>query len=189
MSNRAKLPAGARRAPVRKFPKWARSTIEETIERLLAVLDLAEPDPDLEDDGTAEDADPAEDNDEDVDVVDQPHDVADEGDYEPSLGSPNPRCEYQGGPYTSQERWAEGPRDDSEDEHDGREPPEDDEPSMGWTASGAGRFSSGVDEEEDSLGSTNSINQTRWSAGKPGDYEAEHDGREPDEDFEIEPGQ
>jgi hypothetical protein len=154
VSDRTKLPRGTRKAPARKFPPWARKEIEDAIERLLALLDQADGDPDLE----------------------------------PSLGSPNPRYLYEGGPITSQERWAEGSRNDIEDEHDGAEPPEDDEPTLGWTECGSGRFSTGVDEEEDSLGSTNSIDQTKWSAGAGGDYEQEHDGREPDEDFERQDG-
>ena len=49
--------------------------------------------------------------------------------------------------------WAAGNRDDREDEHDGAEPDEDDEPSLGWTdhetifGNYAGTF--GVDNEVD----------------------------------------
>ncbi len=66
MSDRTKLPKGTRKTPARKFPKWARHEIEDAIERLLGLLDLADGDPDLE----------------------------------PSLGSPNPRYLYEGGPLT-----------------------------------------------------------------------------------------
>ncbi len=38
-------------------------------------------------------------------------------------------------------------------------------------------------------GSTNSIDQTKWSAGTGGDYEQEHDGREPDADFGADPAE
>jgi hypothetical protein len=47
MSDRNKPPKGARKTPARKFPDWCRRDVEDAIEKLLAVLDAADPDPDL----------------------------------------------------------------------------------------------------------------------------------------------
>lgn len=67
-------------------------------------------------------------------------DDEDNGDGEPSLGSieRHPSCYgADGRSWTGdQAAWADGGTKDLEDEHDGAEPPEDDEPSLGWTTSG-----------------------------------------------------
>ncbi len=78
MSDRNKLPKGTKKTLVgpRKLPAWARQDIEDAIDRLIAVLDSADPDPDIEED------DPA-----GGDVVDEPHDEVEEGNAEPSLGA------------------------------------------------------------------------------------------------------
>lgn len=44
MSDRCKPPKGTRKTPVPRFPAWCRCDVEEAIERLLAVLDAADPD-------------------------------------------------------------------------------------------------------------------------------------------------
>jgi hypothetical protein len=78
-----------------------RQEAQDEIERLLSFLDATD-DRDLEDDGVEEDPD-----------------------QEPSLGAQEP------GMYNvDQSRWEKSPRDDFEDEHDGREPHGDDEPSL-----------------------------------------------------------
>jgi hypothetical protein len=84
--------------------KAIRKEAAQEIERLIALLDRLDPDPDLEDNG---------DND------------ADLSEEEPSLGSIDN--------FTNQEKWtgghavAHGRDADLEDEHDGREPDADDE--------------------------------------------------------------
>jgi hypothetical protein len=78
-----------------------RKEARDEIDRLLSFLDATD-DPDLEDDEVEEDPD-----------------------HEPSLGAQEP------GMYNvDQSRWEKSPRDDLEDEHDGREPHGDDEPSL-----------------------------------------------------------
>lgn len=67
-----------------------------------------------------------------------------EADAEPSLGAPEARVQcselfgrsgffqtYMPGQHLDQRDWARGGLDDREDEHDGREPDVDDEPSLG----------------------------------------------------------
>ena len=109
-------------------------------------LDLIGGDPDFEnellddDSEELEDADPAE----------------DDGTVEPSLAALE-RPPSQSSPgrdrVGDQTDWAADNRDDREDEHDGAEPDEDDEPSLGWTdhetifGNYAGTF--GVDNEVD----------------------------------------
>lgn len=67
-------------------------------------------------------------------------DDEDNGDGEPSLGSieRHPSCYGVHGRNSSgdQTAWTDGDTRDLEDEHDGAEPGEDDEPSLGWTTSG-----------------------------------------------------
>jgi hypothetical protein len=78
-----------------------RQEAQDEIERLLSFLDATD-DRDLEDDEVEEDPD-----------------------QEPSLGAQEP------GMYNvDQSRWEKSPQDDLEDEHDGREPNGDDEPSL-----------------------------------------------------------
>jgi hypothetical protein len=63
----------------------------------------------------------------------------DDSDDEPSLGFIERHCSAYGfgRDFTgNQEHLCVGRGDDLEDEHDGAEPPEDDEPSLGWTTSG-----------------------------------------------------
>ncbi|AMA60071.1 hypothetical protein [Bradyrhizobium sp. CCGE-LA001] len=66
---------------------------------------------------------------------------ADDSDDEPSLGSlerhPSLYEVVDGRNWTGdQTAWAAGGAQDLEDEHDGAEPGEDEEPSLGWTTSG-----------------------------------------------------
>lgn len=87
-----------------------------------------------------------------------------DADLEPSLGG----IAHHGFHSCTQENWASGAIDDREgDEHDGREPGVDDEPSLAHTLA---------------------INQTKSAVQATGwavtDGEAEHDGREPDMDRE-----
>lgn len=110
--------------PADFFKAWSRKEREALIEVLIDTLDAEAGDADLEE----------------------------TGDVEPSLGSiedhPNPYCDgydLHGG--RDQSDWATGNLDDREgDEHDGREPDddeggesekEDNEPSLGWTATEA----------------------------------------------------
>jgi hypothetical protein len=86
-----------------EFRPSMRRLIEDAVESLLLLLDEIDGDADIEED-------------------DSPEDV---GDAEPSLGAP------EVGYLCSQTRWAQGRGDDLEDEHDGREPDVDDEPSLG----------------------------------------------------------
>jgi len=91
-----------------------RKRIAAAIEALIDVLDQidGEHDDDLEDSEPLEEDDPAEDS----------------GDAEPSLGSLGAHSEG-----FHQDAWACGAQNDCEDEHDGREPPEDNEPTLGAT--------------------------------------------------------
>jgi hypothetical protein len=86
-----------------EFRPSMRSLIEDAVESLLLLLDEIDGDADIEEDDPPEDA----------------------GDAEPSLGAPGPAY------FASQTHWAQGRGDDLEDEHDGREPDVDDEPSLG----------------------------------------------------------
>ena len=125
--------------PVALAPE-ERERIGGEIERLIALLDAADVDPDLEDNGDGEeepDGEPSlgwpqstnQDRAQrlgpthagDIDLED------DQADLEHSLGS-------LGGTWNaesfSQEHWARGAASDLEEEHDGREPDVDDEPSL-----------------------------------------------------------
>ena len=71
--------------PSHKSWPQVRAEIEDHIERLIAVLDEIDPDPDLEPWlGSGDDRE--DENEHGGDTVDEPHDQADEGDDEPSLG-------------------------------------------------------------------------------------------------------
>jgi hypothetical protein len=164
MSNRTKLPTGTRKtAAVRKLPAWARKDVEDAIERLLAVLDSAEPDPDLEED------DPG-----GGDVVDEPHDQVEEGNDEPSLGSMH--SINQETAWAPQCGWWRG----CDREFDGETAPSaDSEPSLG-SANFAGPQlllcqGLGVVAQDG--------DQTHWGYGRGPhiDAEEEHDGCEPDD--------
>lgn len=104
------------------------------ITRLIAFLDASDPyvSTELEDDVSAdmEYDDPAEDDDP----------MENDLDDEPSLGSieRHPSCYGPDGRNWSGDQiaWADGGTKDLEDEHDGAEPGEDEEPSLGWTTSG-----------------------------------------------------
>jgi hypothetical protein len=139
--------------------------IEDEIERLIAMLDEADPDPDLEieHEGAA-----------DVEAWEL------ELYGEPSLASPEchpaPLYGYhyagsvaagvQGGDQSS---WTNGGRDDVEFDDCDLEHGGDDEASLGWT----------VAMKQDG---------PKWLASSfHVDAEAEHDGREPDADLELEP--
>lgn len=84
--------------PQRPIDATLRRRIEAAIEKLIATLDVAEPDPDLET---------------------EPEHDEDGGDDEPSLGSLE---------VVYQATWGRGDSDDRENEHDGREPDADFEP-------------------------------------------------------------
>ena len=117
-------------------PTELRSKIERAVEGLLAILDGL--------DATDDDREP---NGDELD---------DEADAEPVLGSVDN--------FTNQTRWGAGGVDDAEgDEHDGAEPDQEGEPS---------------------LGSTSSHNQVEWAGGGTEEREDEHDGAEPDGDDE-----
>src|SRR5665647_1367836 len=93
---------------------------------------------------------------------------------EPSLGAPERSASCYGpdghNPTGSQTNWADGRRDDLEDQHDGAEPDdneggdgakEDDEPSLGWTLNGQmGQSNDGDDREIG--GSIAAEDQTNW---------------------------
>lgn len=143
-----------------RVSKHRRIKIENAIEKLIDMLDRAEPDPDLE----------------------------------PSLGS----SEWQGwNSGADQTLWAYGNKDDREDEHDGCEPPDDDEPSLGATHSlnqklawaGGRGWNAGDDlefdgetrpsaDDEPSVGASSCGNQLHWAQGNRDDRELE-DEREP----------
>ena len=97
-----------------ELPLIIRPAIEDAIERLRGRLDEMDGEPDIEPEA----------------------DFEDEGLYEPSLGAleHHPRRDegivlsYGGG---DQSRWGLSERSDLEEEHDGREPDEDREPSLG----------------------------------------------------------
>lgn len=116
------------------------------IERLIAVMDALDGDSDLED--TADD-EPSLTWPEDQDGGGRrpvgwsfETDLEQEADDEPSLGSLGGTG--PGSTYFSQEDWWDGANDDTEDEHDGREPDVDDEPS---------------EDPEYELGATTAMNQ------------------------------
>jgi len=136
------------------------------VEALLAFLDATEGDPDLFDDSepTLEVIRAA------ARLYDEVSDDHEDGaDDEPWLGSPEIPLSFEewSEKYRmfferrgDQSHWAAGSGDDREFE------PEHDE---------------STGDEENSLGSTASNNQNRWSQGYGMELEAEHDGREPDE--------
>lgn len=126
------------RRKLRKVDAAMRRRIERAIERMIQALDAFDaPTEDLEDVGD-----------------DEPDD-----DGEPSLGWTEMEARFGCKPMHAGTV-------DLEDEHDGREPQGDREPSLGSVA---------VHE---------SSWQTGWAQGLPGDLEDEHDGREPDVDDE-----
>jgi len=86
-----------------------RKALADAVEAFLNLLDQFDADADIED------GDPLED--------DAPYE--DVGDDEPSLGAPGAAF------HPNQSHWSQGAGDDCEDEHDGREPDVDDEPSLG----------------------------------------------------------
>jgi len=158
-----------------ELPEAERLAIEAEIERhlsaadtLIAALDRAQGDVDFEDGG-----DDLEDGADDepslgwTGDIDQdralkgcahspsgPEPIIVDAEYEhdgsePSLGS-------LGSGYNAesfdQERWAVGNCTDLEEEHDGREPGGDDEPSLGWTTSGVGGRAEDLEEDASSEG-------------------------------------
>jgi hypothetical protein len=97
---------------------------------------------------------------------------AGDGDDEPSLGShvlPSGAVSY------SMPVGRGGELDCEGDEHDGREPGEDDEPALGWHNTEPQYATAGgsmlAHEDEPSLGSTATMNQTAWAFGLGGDLE------------------
>lgn len=97
-----------------EFKPGTRRRIAAAVDALVALLDEIDGDQEFEEDETLEDDAPSE----------------DVGDDEPSLGA-------LGGTYSAewfnQGEWANSARDDREDEHDGCEPDEDGEPTLGAT--------------------------------------------------------
>jgi hypothetical protein len=187
-----------------------RERIGAEIERLIGVLDAAEPDADREDNG---DGEPGNDIEPDLgwpETLNQTKAIEacnsgaaqqdveqDTADHEPSLGS-------LGGTYSSeyfdQEQWARGVSDDREDEHDGREPCVDGEPSLSLTndidqvralrhaSCGWNRLMTDAEgpevDSEPSLASLHGgehperFDQRSWAAGRGGDleYQCEDEG-------------
>jgi hypothetical protein len=221
----------------------ARTDIENLIEALISILDDIEPDPDLEDNGDAEEEPDREPSLGSLDRVTQgrwsaggsgiggDHDLElDTADDEPSLGSTcclgNKSQEFSwgGDGATTDERemdqaddeptfgwsadvdqrsltqgmschgtenepslgWTEMEArsgkygwlstSDREDEHDGGEPDEDNEPSLG-SLNCVGRLCFPFLDQP-------GWDQTRWAAGNGRELEEEHDGGEPDHDNE-----
>lgn len=106
-----------------------RAKCERAVDRLLAVLDLIDGDPDAE----------------------------------PSLGFAEPRQNPHAYGALDQTHIAEGATDDREDEHDGREPDEDAEDTLGRTeAIDQSRRQVGADDLEPSLGSLHHTDQRAW---------------------------
>jgi hypothetical protein len=103
-----------------------RQRIGDEIDRLLALLDATDGDPDLE----------------------------------PALGSLDRNVATYGNPGGDQTLWALGSRNDLEDEHDGREPDVDDEPSLASLHGGP---------------HPEFFRQTMWAAGHYNDGEEECD--------------
>jgi hypothetical protein len=89
-------------------------------------------------------------------------------DLEPSLGAP---MGYGGDP-SNQEVWASGSPYDTEQEHDGREPDVDDEPSLA--------HGNDLNQETARRHLTELRFPGRAWAMADADLEAEHDGREPE---------
>lgn len=104
MSTITKRPAVA--VDALKAIQRLRNEAEQQIERLIAMLDALDGDPDVEIDTDFE--------------LEDEHDES-TNDEEPSLGSRNPTI------YGDQGSWSAGNGSDLEDEHDGREPDDDDE--------------------------------------------------------------
>lgn len=103
--------------PLRQIDAKLRKRIERVVEKLIAALDAAEPDPDLE--PTFGHLPPG-----GIDEAEGP-DV----ELEPSLG-------FLEGTIQSTSIINSGLDGDREDEHDGREPDDDLENSLGWTEAG-----------------------------------------------------
>lgn len=84
-----------------------------------------------------------------------------DADREPSLGAPEGR--YSREP-RDQRQWADGQTDDTEDEHDGREPPEDEEDTLGRSENiDQSRQEFGRQDLEPSLGSLGVVDQRFWA--------------------------
>jgi hypothetical protein len=119
-----------------------------------------------------------EDTDQDAAIDDGPCDTDEleiaEGDDEPSLGSTG---HGNAGPisYMIPVVSADGEmiHDCEGDEHDGREPVGDEEPSLGFLERHASLYGNGRDQTG---------NQERICDGRPGDLEDEHDGAEPEDE-------
>lgn len=147
-----------------------RRRIAAAVDALVALLDQIDGDAEFEEDDPLEASDPAE----------------DDGDAEPSLGAPGTFS------LPDQRCWAQGAKDDREDESELLEPGGDDELSLGaatavnqehaWAASRG--FPE--DDGEPSLGWTGHGRGHPEIAlrGYDDDREGEHDGREPDVDDE-----
>ena len=107
-----------------------RRGIEDAIERLIALLDTLDPDFDLEPDTDDEENGDLEATNEDGgDILDEPHDPRDYGDYEPDL------------------------EPDADDEEPGDlEPDADNEPSLGWPQAGFTFRWEGADFDDGLLG-------------------------------------
>ena len=110
-----------------------------------------------------------------------------DADEEPSLGFSEP-----GSPHSwsglDQMHIAEGATDGREDEHDGREPPEDPEETLGRSENfDQRRVEFGQDDREPSLGSTSHLDQRGWAAGDvhallDGEVQCEDEGAQCDDE-------
>lgn len=142
-----------------ELPVALRPVIEDTIERLMQLLDEIDVDADAEEDDPQED----------------------DGSAEPWLGAPESHPRSDSGMVVSadagdQRRWAQGSSWDFEDEHDGREPDVDGEPWLGsvdtddqrkWMLSGDG-------DREPELGATEDIDQINaWRTKETWDLDGE----------------
>jgi len=103
-------------------------------------------------------------------IVDDLDSLDGEPDLEPSAGSTAPGLYSDGwsGSPLAVRRYGRKLLDIDDAEHDGREPPEDDEHTLGWSeAEGQlGCFAAPMDDLERSLGSTHHIDQRRAWTGK-----------------------
>jgi hypothetical protein len=174
-----------------------RKKIERTLDKLIGLLDALDPDPDLE---PSLGYNP-------YGSMDQ---ESDDADNEPSLGATHALNQEQAwrSPLvigTDLEFDGEGVPDADKEPDVDLEPDNDDEPSLGsrdrdvdqlaWSAGGSSYCDAAVDLEHDnadrepSLGSRNALDQMNWSRGSRDDREDEHNGREPDEDFERDPAE
>jgi hypothetical protein len=196
------LPKPKRRGRT-KITAAARRRIEDAVERLIEVLDAVEaPLEDLEDDSEDEDREgPADEDDEpslgSTEAVNQARAwhvsflQANHPDGEPSLGQIEPELSVIAS-YNYEGRWVYSPpgvnqttplvggAEELEEEHDGCEPPEDDEPSLGSSEplempSGARCIWNGVVRKYTTAERADVYNQTNWVGFTSCGSDLEHD--------------